>query len=53
VGGINEGSLTPFKVKQIATPLERYIWAPDDKEARGNRRKQAPQGAAVQPHHQG
>jgi type I restriction enzyme R subunit len=29
--GINDGFLTPFKVKQIATTLDDYIYAPDDK----------------------
>ncbi len=29
--GINDGFLTPFKVKQIATTLDEYIYAPDDK----------------------
>jgi type I restriction enzyme, R subunit len=29
--GINDGFLTPFKVKQISTTLDEYIYAPDDK----------------------
>jgi type I restriction enzyme, R subunit len=29
--GINDGFLTPFKVKQIATTLDDYIYTPDDK----------------------
>jgi type I restriction enzyme, R subunit len=29
--GINDGFLTPFKVKQISTTLDQYIYAPDDK----------------------
>lgn len=29
--GINDGFLTPFKVKQIATTLDDYVWTPDDK----------------------
>lgn len=29
--GINDGFLTPFKVKQIATTLDEYIYTPDDK----------------------
>jgi type I restriction enzyme R subunit len=29
--GINGGFLTPFKVKQIATTLDDYIYTPDDK----------------------
>jgi type I restriction enzyme R subunit len=28
--GINDGYLTPFKVKQIATTLDDYVWTPDD-----------------------
>ncbi|MDD9857689.1 MAG: DEAD/DEAH box helicase family protein [Gammaproteobacteria bacterium] len=28
--GINDGYLTPFKVKQIATTLDDYIYTPDD-----------------------
>jgi type I restriction enzyme R subunit len=28
--GINDGYLTPFKVKQIATTLDDYVYAPDD-----------------------
>jgi type I restriction enzyme R subunit len=28
--GINDGFLTPFKVKQIATTLDDYVWTPDD-----------------------
>ncbi|MGI9311534.1 MAG: EcoAI/FtnUII family type I restriction enzme subunit R [bacterium] len=28
--GINDGYLTPFKVKQVATTLDNYIYAPDD-----------------------
>jgi type I restriction enzyme R subunit len=33
--GINDGFLTPFKVKQIATTLDDYIYAPDDKVIEG------------------
>jgi type I restriction enzyme R subunit len=29
--GINDGFLTPFKVKQIQTTLDEYIYTPDDK----------------------
>jgi type I restriction enzyme R subunit len=29
--GINDGFLTPFKVKQIATTLDEYVYTPDDK----------------------
>jgi type I restriction enzyme R subunit len=28
--GINDGYLTPFRVKQIATTLDEYIYTPDD-----------------------
>ena len=28
--GINDGFLTPFKVKQISTTLDEYIYVPDD-----------------------
>ncbi len=28
--GINDGYLTPFKVKQVATTLDDYIYTPDD-----------------------
>jgi type I restriction enzyme R subunit len=33
--GINDGFLTPFKVKQFATTLDDYIWTPDDKVIEG------------------
>jgi len=29
--GINDGYLTPFKVRQIATTLDDYVYTPDDK----------------------
>ena len=29
--GINDGFLTPFKVRQISTTLDKYIYTPDDK----------------------
>jgi type I restriction enzyme R subunit len=29
--GINDGFLTPFKVRQISTTLDEYVYAPDDK----------------------
>ena len=29
--GINDGFLTPFKVKQITTTLDDYVYTPDDK----------------------
>jgi type I restriction enzyme R subunit len=29
--GINDGFLTPFKVKQIHTTLDEYVYTPDDK----------------------
>ena len=28
--GINDGFLTPFKVRQFATTLDDYVWTPDD-----------------------
>lgn len=34
--GINDGFLTPFKVKQIATTLDEYIYTPDDKLIEGD-----------------
>ncbi|MBX3520725.1 MAG: DEAD/DEAH box helicase family protein [Xanthobacteraceae bacterium] len=33
--GINDGFLTPFKVKQIATTIDDYVWTPDDKVVEG------------------
>jgi type I restriction enzyme R subunit len=33
--GINDGFLTPFRVKQIATTLDEYIYTPDDKLVEG------------------
>jgi type I restriction enzyme, R subunit len=33
--GINDGFLTPFKVKQIATTLDDYVYVPDDKVVEG------------------
>jgi type I restriction enzyme R subunit len=29
--GINDGFLTPFRVKQISTTLDEYVYTPDDK----------------------
>jgi type I restriction enzyme R subunit len=29
--GINDGFLTPFKVKQVSTTLDEYVYTPDDK----------------------
>jgi len=28
--GINDGYLTPFKVRQIGTTIDDYVWTPDD-----------------------
>ena len=28
--GVNDGFLTPFKVRQFATTLDNYVWTPDD-----------------------
>src|SRR6202158_715241 len=33
--GINDGFLTPFKVKQISTTLDDYLYTPDDKVIEG------------------
>ncbi|CAM3318802.1 EcoAI/FtnUII family type I restriction enzme subunit R [Halomonas lysinitropha] len=33
--GINDGFLTPFKVRQIATTLDDYVYTPDDKVVQG------------------
>ncbi len=33
--GINDGFLTPFKVKQIATTLDEYVYTPDDRLVEG------------------
>lgn len=34
--GINDGFLTPFKVKQIATTLDDYVYTPDDMVVEGD-----------------
>jgi type I restriction enzyme R subunit len=34
--GINDGFLTPFKVKQIATTLDEYVYTPDDMVVEGD-----------------
>ncbi len=34
--GINDGFLTPFKVKQIATTLDEYVYTPDDQVVEGS-----------------
>ena len=36
--GINDGFLTPFKVKQISTTLDEYVYTPDDTADRGRDR---------------
>jgi len=33
--GINDGFLTPFKVKQISTTLDEYVFTPDDRLVEG------------------
>lgn len=33
--GINDGFLTPFRVKQISTTLDEYVYTPDDKIVEG------------------
>lgn len=34
--GINDGFLTPFKLKQISTTLDEYVYTPDDKLIEGD-----------------
>jgi type I restriction enzyme, R subunit len=34
--GINDGFLTPFKVRQIATTLDEYVYTPDDLVVQGD-----------------
>jgi type I restriction enzyme R subunit len=34
--GINDGFLTPFKVRQIATTLDEYVYTPDDEVVQGD-----------------
>ena len=34
--GINDGFLTPFKVRQIATTLDEYVYTPDDEVVAGD-----------------
>jgi type I restriction enzyme, R subunit len=34
--GINDGFLTPFKVRQISTTLDEYVYTPDDKLVEGD-----------------
>jgi len=34
--GINDGFLTPFKVKQIATTVDEYVYTPDDLVVQGD-----------------
>ena len=34
--GINDGFLTPFKVKQISTTLDEYVYTPDDELIEGD-----------------
>ena len=50
--GINDGFLTPFKVKQIATTLDDYVYTPDDKVVEGEVEEGKRYAeAGVQPHH--
>ena len=37
--GINDGFLTPFKVKQISTTLDEYVYTPDDTLLRARSRR--------------
>ena len=39
--GINDGFLTPFKVKQISTTIDEYVYTPDDQLVEGRDRRQA------------
>ena len=36
--GINDGFLTPFRVRQISTTLDEYVYTPDDKLSKGRSR---------------
>ena len=48
--GINDGFLTPFKVKQIATTLDEYVYTPDDQVIEGEvENRQTLRGARLQP----
>ena len=50
--GINDGFLTPFKVKQIATTLDDYVYTSDDEVIEGEVEEgQALHRERVQPHH--
>ena len=50
--GINDGFLTPFKVKQISTTLDEYVYTPDDTAGRGrDRSRQALHGNRLQQDH--
>ena len=50
--GINDGFLTPFKVKQIATTLDEYVYTPDDTGGRRrNRSREALHRARLQQDH--
>jgi hypothetical protein len=40
--GINDGFLTPFKVRQIATTLDEYVYTPDDEVLAGRGRGRSP-----------
>jgi type I restriction enzyme R subunit len=49
--GINDGFLTPFKVRQIATTLGRLHYTPDDAIVEGDRAGQALRREGLQPRH--
>ena len=50
--GINDGFLTPFKVKQISTTLDEYVYTPDDTADRGrDRNREALHGNRLQQDH--
>ena len=50
--GINDGFLTPFKVKQIPTTLDEYVYTPDDTVVEGEIESgQALRRSRLQPDH--
>ena len=49
--GINDGYLTPFKVRQISTTMDEYVYTSDDVVVEGRRRRQGLRGAGLQQDH--
>ena len=50
--GINDGFLTPFRVKQISTTLDEYVYTPDDTGGRRrDRSREALHGSRLQQDH--